>query len=194
MVKIVFAASLTCFRTSTSKYGRSSVAAGKVPMSQLEALSMALGGTTTPGRTARSVPPRRGPAARMKARHAGTAFMECGYSIRDGRRGKVLRSAASAEHGRNRAQEDLEVEGRRPVVDVLQVELHPAVEVDLVAAADLPEARQARLHRQPPAVPPVVRRDLLGDRRAGAAEAHVALPHRPEVRALIAAEPSGGGG
>src|SRR3954451_10519568 len=94
----------------------------------------------------------------------------------------LLGGAAAAQHRRNRAQQDLQIEPWRPVVDVLQVELHPAVEVDLVAAADLPETRQSRLHRQPPPMPPVVRRHFLRNWRPRTDEAHVALEHIPELR------------
>src|SRR5258708_3585740 len=68
----------------------------------------------------------------------------------------ALRSPPSRQNRRNRAQQDLQIERRRPVVDVLQVELHPAIEVDVIAAADLPEARQSWLHRQPAPVPAVI--------------------------------------
>src|SRR6266498_796181 len=100
----------------------------------------------------------------------------------------LLGGAASAQHRRNRPQQYLEIQPRRPVVDVLQVELHPAVEVDLVAAAHLPEAREAGLHRQPAAVPAVVRGHLLGDGGAGADQAHVALQHVQELRQLVERE------
>src|SRR5207253_6082595 len=117
------------------------------------------------------------------------AFMLCAYSIATGACNNfLLGSAAPAEDRRNRAQQDLQIEPRRPVVDILEIELHPAVEVDLVAAADLPQTRQSRLHRQPPAMPPVVRRHFLRNRRPRADETHVALEHVPELRELVERE------
>src|SRR5262245_66175365 len=58
----------------------------------------------------------------------------------------LLRRPPAGEHHRDRLEQDLEVEHRGPGVDVLQVQLDPAVEVDLVAPADLPQAGQPRLH------------------------------------------------
>ena len=54
--------------------------------------------------------------------------------------------AGADENDRDGAKEDLDVEPERPVVDVLKVEAHPVGEfIHLIAAADLPEAGEARL-------------------------------------------------
>src|SRR5262245_40209845 len=65
------------------------------------------------------------------------------------------RSASEQHHG-NGAEEDLEVEPQRPLIDVGEVELHPGLEVDLVAAADLPDAGDAGPHREPAPLPALV--------------------------------------
>ena len=52
---------------------------------------------------------------------------------------RVLFCAPAEKDGGDGAQEDVEVEGERPVVNVLEVHLDPVVEVDdFVAPADLP--------------------------------------------------------
>src|ERR1043166_792333 len=166
MEKMVFVASSTGFETSTSKYGRRRVAAGETLMSQLALLSVVY----------------------LVAAVADQAITGRSASRRPMTSSVALTRAFTGQNRGDGAEEDLEVERRRPVVDVLQVELHPAVEVDVVAAADLPEAREPRLHRQPSSVPPVIRRDLLGDRRPRPDQAHVALQDVPELRDLIERE------
>ena len=59
------------------------------------------------------------------------------------------------------------------------------VEVRVAAAADLPQAGDAGLHRQPAAVPQVVARDLVGERRPRADEAHLAAEHVPQLGQLV---------
>src|SRR5574340_660715 len=59
-----------------------------------------------------------------------------------------------AEHRGDGLEADADVVPERPLVDVLEVELHPTVEVDLVAAADLPDAGDAGLHGEAAARPP----------------------------------------
>src|SRR3954470_16171080 len=104
------------------------------------------------------------------------------------RRARGLRRALPRQHHGDRLQQDLEVEHRRPGVDVLEVELHPAIEVDVVPPADLPEAGEAGLHGQAPALPALVLGHLLGNRRPGAHQAHVPPQHVPELRQLVEAE------
>src|SRR5215218_653214 len=67
----------------------------------------------------------------------------------------------------NRPEQDLDVEPQRPAVDVLEVALDPSIEVGLTPRADLPEAGDTGLHRQPAPVPHVVPRDLGRKRRRG---------------------------
>ena len=51
------------------------------------------------------------------------------------------------EHLPDRHHQNLEIEPDRPVVDVLEIQPHPVMEIPhVIAAADLPETRQPRLH------------------------------------------------
>src|SRR5690348_16730070 len=88
---------------------------------------------------------------------------------------KLLRPGA-AQDGGNRAQENLEVEPERPVVNVFEVEAHPFLEVgNLVAALDLPETGEAGLDAQTAAVREIAETaDLVHRQRARANEAHLA--------------------
>src|SRR4051812_26816329 len=65
-------------------------------------------------------------------------------------------AAPALQRGGDRAKQDLHVEPQRPPVDVLEIRLDPAVELRLAPAADLPQAGDPGLHRQPTAVPQVV--------------------------------------
>src|ERR1039458_1026454 len=97
-------------------------------------------------------------------------------------------SSAGAEAGQDDgdgAGEDFQVEPERPVVDVLEIELHPLVEADLVASADLPDTGQTRFHGEAAAVPRIVVLPLGWDGRPGADEAHVADENIPELRELV---------
>src|SRR5687768_4993381 len=73
-------------------------------------------------------------------------------------------SARPAEYGPDGHEKDLRVEHKRPVVDVFQIELHPIFETDGVSSGNLPDARDAGLHRKPPAMPRLVFRNLRGQR------------------------------
>src|ERR1017187_10620677 len=96
--------------------------------------------------------------------------------------------SAGAEAGQDDghgAGEDFEVEPEGPVVDILEVEFHPLVEADLVAAADLPDAGEAGLHGEAAAMPRIVVLDLAGDGRTGTNEAHVPAENIPELGKLV---------
>src|SRR5688572_17129784 len=90
----------------------------------------------------------------------------------------------------NRLRENLQVEGERPVVDVFHVGADPLLELRL-ATVDLPEARNARLDAESPAVParvdPV---DVAYGERPRPDQAHVAHEHVEELRKLVEAEPA----
>src|SRR5262245_5591118 len=115
---------------------------------------------------------------------------------RDGPRGSlpipnrrsVLARASAAENGGNGLEQDLEVQSQRPVVDVLQVQLPPLLEVDGVAPRDLPEAGEARPDAEAPARPELVLLDFGRDGRTGADEAHVPLEDVPHLGELVEAE------
>src|SRR5574340_284911 len=78
-----------------------------------------------------------------------------------------------AEHRGDGLEADADVVPERPLVDVLEVELHPTVEVDLVAAADLPDAGDAGLHGEAAALPALVLPHLGGERRPRPHDAHL---------------------
>ena len=88
---------------------------------------------------------------------------------------------------RDGLEHDLEVEPERPLIDVGQVQLHPGLEIDLVASADLPDAGDPRLHREPAPLPALVLGDLVGDGRPRTDHAHVAHQHVPELGKLVQA-------
>src|SRR5262249_8379105 len=96
--------------------------------------------------------------------------------------------APRRQNHRHRAEQDLDVEAERPSIDVSEIQTHPVLEVHAVAAGDLPEAGDSRLHGEAPALPALVLLDLLRDRRARPDEAHVALEHVPELRQLVDGE------
>src|SRR5947207_13177506 len=81
-------------------------------------------------------------------------------------RARRLARAASQQYDGNRLEEDLPVQRWRPMVDVFEVELHPAPEAEPAAALERPQTREARLHAQPAALPGLVFFHLLGQRRA----------------------------
>src|SRR5450759_1576191 len=100
------------------------------------------------------------------------------------------RSASSlppgpAQDRRQGPGDDLEVQPEGPSVDVVEVLLHPVVELRAVARAYLPEPGDARLHRQPAAVPRVVVGDLARQRRAWAHKTHLAPQYVPQLGQLI---------
>ena len=56
--------------------------------------------------------------------------------------------------------------------------MHPIFEAGFIAAGcDLPDAGEARLHGETPALPDLVFFDFRGDRRPGTHNAHFALEH-----------------
>src|ERR1035437_538890 len=93
-------------------------------------------------------------------------------------------SPCAGEHRRDRTGDDLEVEPERPAVDVFEILLNPAVELGFAAAADLPQARHARLHGETAAMPDVVVGHLAGERRAASHKAHSPPADAPKLREL----------
>ncbi len=96
--------------------------------------------------------------------------------------------AATAEHLRNGPQQDFAVEAKRPVVDVLEIELHPGLEIDLVAAVHGPKAGQTRPHPQAAPLPALILRDFARDRRPQTHERHLPAQHVHQLRQLIEGE------
>src|ERR687885_657201 len=90
----------------------------------------------------------------------------------------------AGEERERRAREDLQVEPRRAVLDVPDVELDPLVPRQPRAAVDLRPAGDPRLHVQPPALVRRVLLHLVAKRRPRSDQAHVATQHVPELRDL----------
>src|SRR5882672_7004784 len=100
-------------------------------------------------------------------------------------KGLLLVGALARQDSRDRAHQDPEIRGQRLPANVLEVKAHPLVEADLAAARNLPQARDAGLHVETATLPGLVLVGLLGQRRAWADEAHVALDHVDELRQLV---------
>src|ERR687887_1295920 len=86
------------------------------------------------------------------------------------------------DEGERRAEEDLQVDPRRAVLDVPDVELDALVPRQLRAPVHLRPAGEARLHVEPAALPRRVLLHLVAKRGAGADQAHVAADDVPELR------------
>lgn len=78
---------------------------------------------------------------------------ECASTDRSARRalrwatsGRLERPA-SGEDRRDRLEQNLQIEQWRPRIDVLEIELHPAVEIELTPPLDLPQAGEPGAHR-----------------------------------------------
>src|SRR5690348_17161060 len=98
--------------------------------------------------------------------------------------------ARADQHNRNRAPENFDVEPERPVVDVLEIEADPILEIlHVVPSAYLPETGQARPHAQATAMREVVEAfHFVNRQRPRTNEAHLAAKHVEELREFIDAE------
>ena len=94
-------------------------------------------------------------------------------------------TAAAAHHRGDGLQQEIDVLTHAPVIDVLEVEVHPVLEGHLVPPADLPEAGEPRGDREPPALPGLVLRHLLRHRWTRADERHVAAEHVHQLGQLV---------
>src|SRR5262249_61800782 len=79
----------------------------------------------------------------------------------------VSARAAAGDHGWKGGEQNLQIEQQRPALDVLDVELDPVLELDLVAARDLPQTGDARPHAESPAVVELVLLDFGRHRGPG---------------------------
>src|ERR1035437_2405166 len=73
------------------------------------------------------------------------------------------------------------------MVDVLEVKLHPLIEVDFIATADLPKTGEAGLHGETAALPWVIVLNFARDGRARSDKAHVSHENVPELWKLVEA-------
>jgi hypothetical protein len=63
----------------------------------------------------------------------------------------VLAGTGASENHRDGLEQNFQVQGEAPVVDVFQVKADPFLETsDLIAASDLPEAGQSGFHAETP--------------------------------------------
>ena len=85
----------------------------------------------------------------------------------------------------DRERDDLEIGDHTALGDVLQVTLYHAVKVGVVAVSHLPPARNSGLDCQALQVVFGVLRHLVGQRRAGADDGHLAQEHVYELRELV---------
>src|SRR5437763_8090019 len=91
----------------------------------------------------------------------------------------------AAEEGARRAREDLQVDERRAVLDVPEVELDPLRPREARAAVDLRPAGDAGLDVEPVPLALVVLLDLVAKRRPRPDQGHVAADDVPELRQLV---------
>ena len=92
------------------------------------------------------------------------------------------------DHHTYRAHHDGEVGPDVPVVDVLTVQLDPFVVVHVIAAADLPQARQASGDTEVVlARGGVIAVQFLPNHRTGTDDAHVTAQHIPQLRQFVEA-------
>src|SRR5712691_6763026 len=96
----------------------------------------------------------------------------------------------AAEERERRLREDLQVEPRRAVLDVPDVQLDPLRPGKRRTAAYLRPAGDARLHVEPPCLPRRVALDLIAQRRARPDDAHLATDHVPELWELVERKPA----
>ena len=104
-------------------------------------------------------------------------------------RAVLLVGAAAGDHGRDRPDDDRDVEPDRPVLDVREVEPHEVVEVQAGAAGDLPQAGHPRENGVPGAVPLLEQLVVAERERTRADEAHLPLQHVHDLRDLVQREP-----
>src|SRR5688500_2885612 len=85
-----------------------------------------------------------------------------------------LALVSAADEGERSAQQDAQVESRRAVLHVPDVELDALLPRQRGPAVDLRPARQPGPDLEPPALPLGVLLDLVAERRPGADHAHLA--------------------
>src|ERR1700756_4754554 len=96
--------------------------------------------------------------------------------------------SAAGKHDGYGAEEYLGIQPQRPGVDVGQVELNPAIELQVIAALQHPDAGQARPHAQAAPLPRLVLINFRRNRRARTDERHISADDVPKLRQLIDAE------
>ena len=97
---------------------------------------------------------------------------------------EALLRAPAEEHDGHGAKENLEVEPQRPAIDVLQIELHPVLEIaDCAATPDLPKAGQPRTHTHAATLAHVAKIGRFVERQGTRPDqAHLAPDDIPKLR------------
>ena len=97
--------------------------------------------------------------------------------------------ADAGKHNRHGAEEDFQIEPEGPVIDVLEIEPDPFAEIgDMIAATDLPQAREARFDAEAAAMREIIEApDLIDRQRTRANQAHFTAQHVVELRQFIEA-------
>src|SRR5436190_13338390 len=98
--------------------------------------------------------------------------------------------AARPEDGRDRLEEDRDVEPDRPVLEVVEVKPDEVVEAEVRAAGDLPEAGHSGQDVVPLAMPVLELRVVAERQRARPDETHLAAQDVEELRDLVERESS----
>src|SRR4051812_30086378 len=111
----------------------------------------------------------------------------CGWAITAARAApRSVRAGASEDHA-DSAEQDHEVRQQVPVAGVAGVERDAGDVIDVVAAADLPQARDAWAAPEIGAERFAVARDLRRDNRSRTDQTHVASQDIDELRQLVEA-------
>jgi len=85
-------------------------------------------------------------------------------------------------------KKDFEIEPQRPVVDILQVHLHPFLKLHPVAAAHLPDTCQTRLQTEASALPHLIQLHFDRQRGPGTNDTHIPFEDVDQLRDFIDAE------
>src|SRR3954468_2546431 len=138
--------------------------------------------TSRPGVRRRS---SRATASPMIPAPTTTASQRWGSSAMPAAGRTLVRPAEECER---RAQQDPEVDPRRAVLDVPDIQLDPLGPRQGRAPVDLRPSRDPGLHLEPPPLPSRVLLDLIAERRSRPDHAHVAAQDVPELRQLVERE------
>src|SRR5882724_6266223 len=93
----------------------------------------------------------------------------------------------SLEHCRNRSQQDFQVHGRTPVLDVLQVQSNILFKGRIAACFYLPQAGNSGGYVEPAQVLQTVLINFVFDGRSRPHQAHIAFQHIPKLRQFVEA-------
>src|SRR5881409_1608206 len=94
--------------------------------------------------------------------------------------------AGSLQHRGHGLCQDLEIQPKRPAVNVLHVEFHPPLKGYLASTVDLPQTRNTRPNAEPPQMRIPIETVVIPQRKGPRAhEAHVALQDVEKLGNLV---------